>query len=167
MLTIAVKTHLRRISTGVLCLLIGLALAQTPPTAKPGLELPPGSSAQKINEFLITLKPPTNFQALENGNNLKLAMPDIAASGPINISVASTLPRTDAMWLFTLDPRPDSGSPVFFAVTLEPTAQPEMSIAVNLYKTQHVMLVARAGGKYYAVHRQIKIGVQQGKNASK
>lgn len=131
--------------------------AQAPAGAKP-LLLPAGASAQKVNEFLATLRPATSFQALEVGNNLKLGTPDIAESGAVRVEMSSTLPRTDAMWLLTLAAQPEGGGPLFGAITLEPAAQPEASLVVKLYRTQHLMLVARSAGKYYAVHRHIKVG---------
>jgi predicted secreted protein len=163
------KIYRRLLTAVVVCYMAGLAQAQAPtlPGGNPGLELPPGGSSQKVNEFLGTLKPPTNFKALENGNNLKLVVPDIAASGPVHVGMSSTLPRTDALWLLTLEARPDGGSPQFLSVALEPSTQPEVNMVVNLYKTQHLLLVARAGGKYYGVHRQIKVGVPAGQSSSK
>lgn len=154
------------LSVGLLCL-----GAQGQPTAvpgaKPGLVLPADASAQKVNEFLATLKPATNFQSLEVGNNLKLGLSDIVASGSVRVAMSSTLPRTDAMWLLTLAGQPESGGPLFGAVTLEPAAQPDASLVVKLYKTQHLLLVVRAAGKYYGVHRHIKVGETSGAGATK
>ena len=145
------------------------AYAQAPASAgaRPVLTLPAGASAQKVNEFLATLRPPTNFQALEVGNNLKLITPDIAESGAIRVEMSSTLPRTDAMWLMTLAAQPEGGGPLFGAITLEPAAQPEASLVVKIYKTQHLMLIARSAGKYYAVHRHVKVGELAGVGSAK
>lgn len=148
------------------CFVLGLSLAGSCAHAqnlaalapKSSLALPTGASDQKVNEFLATLRPATSFQTLETGNNLKLATPDISASGAILVEMTSTLPRTDTMWLLTLAPQPEGGGPLFGTVTLEPAAQPIASLVIKLYKAQHLMLVARAGGKYYAVHRHIKVG---------
>lgn len=152
---------------GLIGLIASQAQAQTPPGAKPAVELPAGASAQKVNEFLATLKPPTTVQTLENGNNLKLVVPDIAASGPVSVGISSTLPRTDAIWLLTLDPQPDGGTPLFGSVLLEPSAQPQLNMTVNLYKTQHLLLVVRASGKYHGVQRQIKVGTASGRSTTK
>ena len=138
----------------------------SPPGAKPGLVLPAGASAQKVNEFLATLKPATNFQSLEIGNNLKLGLTDIVESGSVRVTMSSTLPRTDAMWLLTLAGQPEGGGPLFGALALEPSAQPDASLVVKLYKTQHLLLVVRAAGKYYGVHRHIKVGETSGSGAT-
>lgn len=154
---------------GLIGLSVALAQAQAPAPAgsKPAVELPPGANPQKANEFLGTLKPPTTVQTLENGNNLKLVVPDIAASGPVSVGMSSTLPRTDGMWLLTLDPQPDGGAPLFGSVALEPAAQPQVNMTVNLYKTQHLLLVVRASGKYYGVQRQVKVGMASGRSTAK
>lgn len=126
--------------------------------AKPGLLLPSGVNPQKVNEILATLRPPSSVQTLEQGNNLKLGLSDIVESGLTRISMSSTLPRTDAMWLLSLAAQPEGGGALFGSVTLEPAAHPEVSMVVKLYKTQHLLLVVRAAGKYYGVHRHIKVG---------
>jgi hypothetical protein len=145
-----------------LCLLAiqSVLFAQTasPSSPKGGVELPNGMTAEKVNEFLTTLRPPITFQALESGNNLKLLSPDIAQNGLIKIGIHSTLPKTDGIWLLTLDAQLDSGSALFASFSLGPAVQPQLNIFLNLYKTQSLLLVARSGGKYYGVVREIKIG---------
>jgi hypothetical protein len=143
------------------------AQAQTAPAAAPRFVLPMDVKGQKANELLATLKPPANLQALQIGNNLKLVVPDITASGPVAVEMTSTLPRTDAMWLLTLDPQPDSGSALFAAITLEPAALPQAQLNINLYKTQHLLMVVRAAGKYYGVHKHVKVGEAQSTDHSK
>ncbi len=134
--------------------------------ATPGLALPSAVNPQKVNEFLATLRPPTNLQTLEKGNNLKLGFSGIVESGLTRVSMSSTLPRTDAMWLLSLSAQPEGGGPLFGTVTLEPAAHPDVSMVVKLYKTQHLLLVVRAAGKYYGVHRQIKVGEAAGSGAT-
>lgn len=137
-----------------------LLQAQTaPPPAKAGLALPAGASAKKADEFLATLRPPTSIQALESGNDLLLDFPAIAAAGPIRFKAVSAMPRTDGMWLLSLTPQPESGNALFASVMLEPSALPETTLLLNLAKTQPILLVVRAGGKYYGLQREIKIGV--------
>ena len=69
------------------------------------------------------------------------------------------MPRTDGMWLLSLSPLPESGAALFATVMLEPSALPEATLLLNLTKTQPILLVVRAGGKYYGLQREIKIGV--------
>jgi len=131
-----------------------------------GLALPSGVNPQKVNEFLATLRPTTNLQTLEKGNNLKLGFSGIVESGLTRVSMSSTLPRTDAMWLLSLSAQPEGGGPLFGTVTLEPAAHPDVSMVVKLYKTQHLLLLVRSAGKYYGVHRQIKVGEAAGSGAT-
>ena len=153
-------------SFSVLC---AWALGQVPvsKSANSGVALPAGTSAQKVNEFLATLRPATSFQTLEMGNNLKLSLADIVESGTVRVGMSSTLPRTDAMWLLSMAAQPEGGGALFAAVTLEPSSQPDVSLAVKLYKTQNILLVVRAGGKYYGVHRHIKVGETSGPGPAK
>jgi hypothetical protein len=134
--------------------------------AKPGLMLPSGVSPQKVNEILATLRPSTSVQALEVGNNLKLGVSDIVESGLTRVAMSSSLPRTDAMWLLSLAAQPEGGGPLFGAVMLEPAAHPNVSMVVRLYKSQHLLLVVRAAGKYYGVQRHIKVGETAGSGAN-
>ena len=128
-------------------------------SAKVGLALPAGASSKKADEFLATLRPPTSIQALESGNDLLLDFPAIAPAGPIRFKAVSAMPRTDGIWLLSLSPQPESGIALFATVMLEPSALTEATLLLNLAKTQPILLVVRAGGKYYGLQREIKIGV--------
>ena len=152
--------HLKR----VVCLLAcGLGLtfvnAQTPAAVpQVGMALPNGASAKKADEFLATLRPPTTFKALLSGNDLLLDVPDIARAGSVKAKVVSTIARTDGMWLLSLHLTPDSGSAMFVGMQFDVSALPEATLNLQLYKTQPVLLVARAGGKYYGIYREVKVG---------
>jgi hypothetical protein len=135
------------------------AQAQAAAGSRNDFVLPAGASAKKADEFLATLRPPTSLKALESGNDLLLEFPAIAAAGPIPFKAVSTMPRTDGMWLISLSPQPESGVPLFASVILETSALPEISLLLNLAKTQSILLVARAGGKYYGLQREIKVGI--------
>lgn len=134
------------------------AQASSAEAAKTSLTLPADANVQKVNEFLATLKPPTSLQNLGVGNNLKLMTDEFEEGGPVRVNMVSKLPRTDAMWLLTMSSQPDGGGVLFGSVMLEPASKPDVSLVVNVYKTQHILLIARAGGKYYGVHRHIKVG---------
>lgn len=158
----SVRHHLGRIAQNVifLAVLCGTALAHAQAgIPKPGFALPSGASAKKADEFLATLRPPASTQTLESGNDLLLDFPAIASAGPIRFKAVSTMPRTDGMWLLSLSPQPESGAALFAAVTLEPSALPEATLLLNLSKTQSILLVVRAGGKYYGLQREIKVGL--------
>ena len=134
--------------------------AQSPATgAQIGQTLPVNASAKKADEFLATLKPPTSFKALLSGNDLLLEVPDIARAGSVKTKVVSTVARTDAMWLLSLHAMPDSGNAMFVSMQFDMSALPEATLNLQLYKTQPVLLVARAGGKYYGTFREVKVGL--------
>ena len=135
------------------------ASAQTPaPSLQTGMALPNGASSKKADEFLATLRPPTTYKALLSGNDLLLDIPDIARAGSVKVKAVSTIVRTDGMWLMSLHATPDSGSALFVGMQFDVSALPEATLNLQLYKTQPVLLVARAGGKYYAIFREVKVG---------
>jgi hypothetical protein len=70
----------------------------------------------------------------------------------------STIARTDGMWLLSMHAMPDSGSALFVGLQFDVSALPEASLVLQLYKTQPVLLVTRAGGKYYGLYREVKVG---------
>ena len=113
---------------------------------------------QRVNAFLSTLTPPVTFDKLESGNDLLLEFPDIAIAGPVHVKMISTIPRTDRLWLLSLSNKIDGPSALISSVQWEPVALPETTLLVDLQHTQSLLMVVRAAGKYYGVHRQIKIG---------
>lgn len=120
--------------------------------------LPAGAFAKKADEFLAALRPPTSLQKLESGNDLLLEFSPVVSAGPVRFKMVSTMPRTDGMWLLSLSPQPDSGVSLFLSISLEPSALPEATVLLSLRATEHVLFVARAGGRYYGLVREIKIG---------
>ncbi len=164
------QRFVRIAQTAIFLTVLGWVLpshSQNATFARAELTLPAGASAKKVDEFLATLRPPTSLKALESGNDLLLDFPAIAAAGPIAFKAISTMPRTDGMWLLSLSPQPESGVPLFASVMFETSALPEISLLLNLAKTQPILLVARAGGKYYGLHREIKVGVPMPVSGSK
>lgn len=152
----------RAISVALLCLLTSASAAaqtaggaQGAPAAVP---LPTNTDGKKVDEFLATLRPPTNLKSLNSGNDLLLEFPAVASAGPVRFRIVSTVPRTDGMWLLSLSPQPDSGAALFTGLTVDSSAFPEATLLLNIEKTQPVLLVVRAGGKYYGLQREIKVG---------
>lgn len=146
----------------------GITFAQNPPaTAQATPALPANASAKKVDEFLATLRPPTSFKALLNGNDLLLDIPDIARAGSVKVRAVSTIGRTDGLWLLSLHAMPDSGNAMFVGLQFDMSALPEATLNLQLYKTQPVLLVARSGGKYYGIYREVKVGQGGPKDRSK
>lgn len=113
---------------------------------------------QKVDAYLATLQPPTSFDKLESGNDLFLELPPVAAAGSILVKFKSTIPQTDRIWLLTLSSQPEGPSALLASIELTPTAKPEAEIYLNLQRTQYILLLVRANGKYYGLNRQLKIG---------
>lgn len=135
--------------------------AQSPagaPQQAAGVPLPLNADGKKVDEFLATLRPPTNLKSLISGNDLLLEFPAVTSSGPVRFRVVSTVPRTDGLWVLSLHSQPDSGAALFASVAIEPSAFPEASLLLNIEKTQPVLLVVRSSGKYYGLQREIKVG---------
>ena len=107
------------------------------------------------------------MKALLSGNDLLLEVPDIAASGPVRTKIVSTIARTDGLWLLSLHPAPDSGNALFAALQIDVAALPEATLTLQLYKTQPLLLVVRAGGKYYGTYRDVKVGLSRVYGAAK
>ena len=150
-----------RHAAGLWVCVVGATFANAQaPVAAPvtGMTLPNGASTKRADEFLATLRPPTTFKALIVGNDLLLEVPDIAKAGSVKAKVVSTIARTDGMWLVSLHPTPDSGTAMFVSMQFEIAALPEATLNLQLYKTQPVLLVARAGGRYYGIYREVKVG---------
>ena len=146
------------------------SFSQTAPAPIPAagaITFPLGTSTKKVDEFLATLRPPTTAKALLAGNDLLLDVPDIVAAGPVRAKIVSTITRTDGMWLLSMHPLPDSGSALFAGLQIDIAALPEATLALQFYKTQTVLLVARAGGKYYGAYREVKVGQAGTRGASK
>lgn len=143
---------------------------------------------------LGALSPPTSLERLESGNELLLESPDIVRSGIVKIRMMSAMPRTDAMWLLNLSPPAMQASPLPYLpsgkkTTAESTVDkpkiskpsgallasfrfktdqpPEEVVEINLDTTQTLLLVARAGGRYFGVKREVKVGYPEGSRKDK
>lgn len=125
-------------------------------TAQPLID--PLVMTKKADAFLATLTPPVSVEKLGSGNDLLLDFPAIAPAGPVLVRVMSIIPRTDRMWLLSLSPQPEGPTALLASVHLEPSALPDASLLLDLQRTQSILFVVRAGGKYYGLHRQIKVG---------
>lgn len=120
--------------------------------------VPKNATVKHVNEFLGSLKGNVSFETLELGNDLLLEMPGIAKAGLVKVRIASTVSNTDSMWLLSMSSELESASSLLAAVTLEHNAIPDVQLKLNLVNTQSLLLVVHADGKYYGVHREIKIG---------
>lgn len=120
--------------------------------------LPRTATTEHANNFLATLNPKTDFDSLLPGNDLLLDMPAIAENGLVKLRIASTIDKTDGMWLLSLSPQPDGSQATVVSVGLTTNAAADIILKINLQKTQSLLLVVHSDGKYYGLHREIKIG---------
>lgn len=129
-----------------------------PPPPRFSATLPVGATVKGANEVLATLRPPASVDALAPGNDLLMQFPDVAAAGGVRVKLVSGMPRTEGLWLFSLSPQPEGGVALLASVGLGGAALPEATLLLDLSQTQTLLLVARSGGKYYGLQREIKIG---------
>lgn len=134
----------------------GLGLAQDAPPRDPLFGL---TSADAV---LAALVPPTSMSKLASGNDLLLEVADVVRSGEVTVHAVSYMPRTRALWLLTLSPdaqADDRPGPALLAKFDFAAGQaPSVDAKVSLSSTQTLLLVAQAGGRYYGVRREVKVG---------
>jgi hypothetical protein len=133
---------------------VGASYAQQPAA----VPLPADATDTLANRVLATFKPSTAVNQLLAGNDVLLEFRSVSRAGINRVRVVSGMPRTDALWLLTLSPAPDAGGALLASAFFETGTQPEASFLTRLEHTQPLLAVVRAGGAYYGVIREIKIG---------
>ena len=95
-------------------------------------------------------------QAPGPGKQILLEVPEIADDGAhIRVRVMSAIPGTD--WIAVLvDKNP---APLAAQFTLTSGTEPDVETNVKLAQTSSVRAVVRAGGKYFAVAKEVKVTV--------
>lgn len=152
----------RRAGTVLLAAALGwpsLALAAGAAATEPA---DPLFSLATANEVLAALNPPTSIDKLESGNDLLLDLPDVARSGEVPVRLLSAMPRTRQMWLLSLQPDAEAKGSLLRQFKFGTNDPPEASTTVQLAATQNLLLVALAGGRYFGVQRQVKVGFDPG-----
>jgi len=88
------------------------------------------------------------------GQQILLDVPEIADQGAsVRIRVMSAIPGTD--WIGVLvDKNP---APLAAQFTLSASTEPDIETNVKLSQTSSVRAVVRAGGKYFAVAKEVKV----------
>jgi hypothetical protein len=130
-------------------------LAQQPAAA---VAVPQSAQVALANRVLAGLKPATSVDKLLAGNEVLLEFRSVARAGVNRVRIVSGMPRTDALWLFTLSPAPDAGGALLASAFFETGTKPEATFFTNLEHTQPLLAMVRSGGLYYGVIREIKIG---------
>jgi hypothetical protein len=142
------------------------ALAQSPASDKPPAD--PLFAHKTADAVLAALTPPASLDKLESGNELLLDVPDVVRDGDVTVHLVSVMPRTQQMWLLTLRPDdPANGSALLAKFKFQTGEPPEACTTVTLATTQTLLLVALAGGRYFGVKREVKVGAETKKGPAK
>jgi hypothetical protein len=107
---------------------------------------------------LAALTPAVTLDKLESGNELLLDVPDVVRSGEVIVRVTSVMPRTQRMWLLTLQPDAQAAGALLAQFKFGPHEPPQARATVHLDATQTLLLVAQARGRYFGVRREVKVG---------
>lgn len=157
---------------GWLMLAAGLTFAQA--IQKP---VPPGElvtemqKAESIDKALGMLQPPITKAQLTKSDYLLLDAPPIALPGKIKVRLMSELPGTELFVLFNNKAQPKEPA-VLVAKLIPANAKSDAQIEITLDRTTELLLLAKVGGRYYSVTREVKIAAKEvtkeaGKPASK
>lgn len=149
----------RRLALAVL--LAGLARSSasaTPAEAQPPVPADPLFTLRSAGEVLAALNPPTTLDKLESGNELLLDVDDVVRSGDVAVHLLSVMPRTQRMWLLSLQPDASATGALLRRFDFGAHEPPEARTTVRLEATQTLLLVALAAGRYFGVRREVKVG---------
>lgn len=118
-------------------------------------------SAENVDKALALLQPSVTKAQIAKSDYLLLDTPPIALPGKISVRMMSELPGTELFILF--NNKAKAKQPAVLAAKLIPvSAKPDVRVEVVVDNTTELMLVAKAGGKFYSAAREIKIGAKDG-----
>lgn len=111
-----------------------------------------------VEAVLSGLNPPVVLNQITPGNDLLLDIPDVAATGPVQVHLLSAMAKTEEFWLLSSVPDSASGSALLASFVFDNDAVPEVTFPIKVEKTQMLTFLAKVGGRYYGVQREIKVG---------
>lgn len=130
--------------------------------AAAGLITPTAVQAADFNKAAFEAKTvPDALKALGAGapadsKDIVLKAPDIAENGAVvPIEVTSNIPNTENIAVFA-DKNP---VPLITSMDLPAGTEPYVSVRIKLGETSTVRAVVKAGGKYYATAKDVKVTV--------
>jgi len=133
-------------------------MVSTPSTSLNDL-LPELLKADSIDKVLATFKPTVSKTQLMKSDYLLLDSPAIAPAGLLSVHLMSELPGTDLFLL--LNATPAKGEPTVLAAQEIPNrTKADIRVKVKLAKSSELLLVVRAGGKWYNATNDIKIATK-------
>ncbi|MBC3877790.1 hypothetical protein H8K38_08225 [Undibacterium sp. FT79W] len=115
--------------------------------------------ADSIDKALTAFKPSVSKSQLMTSDYLLLDSPAIAPAGLLSVHLMSELPGTDLFLL--LNATPSKGEPTVLAAQEIPNrTKADIRVKVKLTKSSELLLVVRAGGKWYSAINDIKIATK-------
>lgn len=127
--------------------------------------------AETVDKALAMFQPPLAKAQLTKSDYLLLDVPPIALPGKIQVRLMSELPGTELFVLFNNKAQPKEPA-VLVAKLIPSTEKSDVRVEITLDRTTELLLLAKAGGRYYSVTREVKIAAKEvtketGKPASK
>lgn len=115
--------------------------------------------ADSIDKALATFKPVVSKTQIMKSDYVLLDSPAIAPAGLMSVHLMSELPGTDLFLL--LNATPAKGEPAVLAVQEIPNrTKADIRVKIKLTKSSELLLVVRAGGKWYSATNDIKIAMK-------
>lgn len=138
------------------------AQAQTVPTkVVNSIEdlIPEMTKAGTVDAVLAMMRPPVSKTTLTKSDYLLLDSPTIAVAGIMSIRMVSEIPGTEFFILFNQTPA--DKEPMFItAVSTPGIGKAEAKIKAKFSKNADLLLVVKAGGRWYSVANDIKIATK-------
>lgn len=160
------KHHTHRLAQVLVALLVTTSpmssYAQTTggiPIASLESLMPELLKADSIDKALATFKPAVSKAQLVMSDYLLLDSPAIAPAGLLSVHLMSELPGTDLFLL--LNATAAKGEPTVLAAQEIPNrTKADLRVKIKLTKSSELLLVVRAGGKWYSATNDIKIATK-------
>ncbi|MET3138879.1 putative secreted protein [Undibacterium sp. GrIS 1.2] len=115
--------------------------------------------ADSVEKVLAIFKPPVSKTQLVKSDYLLLDNPAIAPAGQIPLHLMSELPGTEFFLLLNATTAKGE-SAVLAAQEIPNMGKADIRVTIKLAKSSELLLVVRAGGKWYSVTNDIKIATK-------
>jgi len=121
--------------------------------------IPEMTKAGTVDAVLAMMRPPVIKTNLIKSDYLLLDSPTIALAGIMTIRMVSEIPGTEFFMLFNQTPA--DKEPMFItAVSTPGIGNAEAKIKAKFSKNADLLLVVKAGGRWYSVANDIKIATK-------
>ncbi|MCU6434925.1 thiosulfate oxidation carrier protein SoxY [Undibacterium sp. Jales W-56] len=133
----------------------GAFIGSTPPPTLDSL-LPELMKAESVDKALSLFKPAPNKTQIVKSDYLLLDSPPIALAGVIPVHLMSEIPGTEFFLLLNTNP-PQGESSFLAAQSIANLAKADIKVKIKLAKNTEILLLVRAGGKWYSVTNDVKV----------